>query len=480
MKRLMVLVIYQLILSSAFAQNEEADVKPKLILDLPVLDFPYMKHGIQAQANYREGSTSQNATDVQARDFSAILGAPSMYQIMGYSSTYYNSMNYGIARVMNHWIDPSKGKSSRIWNRVAKEFTAAVAFAATTKLPFAGGWAHEEFHRNTWGQYDIGSYDEIWDWNLSPDALSYVSHLRDDDLSWFKAHDPAGFVRMGSSGIEAHYLMNETLQTQDFLYDTNLPNLAIYLADVLAAADYVNRASTTKTIDEHSHVYDPEQDELKRDFIGNDFTGWVYDLFRPYELYADRGVHPTGIGIDRYRTYEDLTPEMLDYMEQMGSRQWLNLVSPFMIGIRQLRINPNLRANFALRHYLTSFGDDLQLEVFTGFNQQNMQFVLHRYHNHENTFVGVEARSFDHVLRLGSFDKISMTNRLMIYQQPEDQMFETDESVWGGLVSTKFNWNNESRWTTYLQLEAKTAGWVAGNPYLDSNVSARFGLSAKF
>ena len=189
-------------------------------------------------------------------------------------------MNYGVAKVWNTILDPTKSKSNRVWNRVGQEFTAALAFAATTKVPLAGGWAHEEFHRNVWAQYGIASYNEIWDFNLAPDALSYVSHVYDEDLSWLKANHPSDYIRMGSAGIEAHYLTNEELQRQDFNTNTNLPNLALYWADVLAPLDYVNRATKELTNEEHSELYDNETDILKRDFTGNDFTGWVYDLFR--------------------------------------------------------------------------------------------------------------------------------------------------------------------------------------------------------
>ena len=32
----------------------------------------------------------------------------------------------------------------------------------------------------------------------------------------------------------------------------------------------------------------------------------------------------------------------------------------------------------------------------------------------------------------------------------------------------------------YLEITAKTNGWIAGNAYLNSNLSARFGLTAWF
>lgn len=452
--------------------------EPKLRLDLPLLDLPYLSSAIQARANFRAGVAASKPASTQIGDYFAIVESPSMFQVMGITTSFYNGMNYGIAKGWNKLVDPNKSKSARVWNRIGKEFSAAIAFAATTKVPFAGGWAHEEFHRNIWAQYEIGSYNEIWNFNLAPDALSYVSHLQDEDLIWLKANDPAGFVRMGSAGIEAHFLTNERLQTEDFLYNTNLPNIALYWADVLAPIDYVNRAYNTSTIDEHAEEYLDETDILKRDFTGNDFTAWVYDLFRPEELYTARGTHPTGIGIDRYRDYNDLNQEMLDYVEKMGNRQWLNLVSPFMVGIRSIKIGHHLHTNFALRHYLTSFGDDIQLELYINHSALKGQIVLHRYSNRNNWFPGLEVQLLDHEFGMGYNKALLLSGRVMGWMQPDDQLFTSSEAQLGGLLSAQIFYTNSSVFQPYLQLEGKSSGWVAGNPYLTDKFSARIGLSA--
>lgn len=460
---------------------KQSSFKPKLHLNFMLFDLPYLKYAAQSQVNYEAGvSRFHNESKNTGTYLYSNFTSPSMAQIMGYTTSFYNSMNYGVATAWNSWIDPTKSKSNKTWNRIGKEFTAAVSFAATTKLPLAGGWAHEEFHRNIWAQHNIGSYNEIWDFNLAPDALSYVSHVRDEDLAWLKVNKSKDYIRMGSAGIEAHFLTNEELQRQDFNTNTNLPNLALYWADVIAPLDYVNRATKELTNEEHAELYDKETDILKRDFIGNDFTAWVYDLFRPDELYEDRGRHPTGIGVDRYRTHEDLTNEMLSYVEKMGNRQYLNFISPFMIGIRSIKYNEQFRFNFALRHYLTSFGDDTQLEVFYDFNNNLGQVVLHLYSNYESSFPGIENNINLSSFIIGKSSKISLHNRTIIWLQPENQKFKTNKSTLGGLTSISAQFDSKSKVKPYLQLEAKTKGWVAGNPYLNDNFSCRFGFMADF
>src|SRR6185369_11033773 len=70
----------------------------------------------------------------------------------------------------------------------------------------------------------------------------------------------------------------------------------------------------------------------KRDFTGLDFTAWVYDLHRPDEPYAARGVHPSGVGIDRYIRYSDLSDAEKSYLRLQGYLQVLNLIDPNLFG----------------------------------------------------------------------------------------------------------------------------------------------------
>lgn len=462
--------------------NKKKDHSPKLLLDFMLVDVPYIKLGAQARANYKANVPISKAVNPKFGDYLiAPFESPSMSQVISYTSTFYNTMNYGVAKGWNKILPPNKSKSYKIFNAVGSEFTAGIAFALTTKVPFAGGWAHEEFHRNTWSTMGIGSYNHIWEFDLAPDALTYVGSVYDEDLIEFKKNDPSGFVRMGAAGIEAQYLVTERVQTQDFLYQNNLPNLALYWADFIAAIDYVNRAHTINTIDEHSETYNMEPDQLKRDFTGNDFTAWVYDLHNSEEDYVDRGIHPTGTGIDRYRDYNDLTDNMLDYVEKMGNRQWLNLVNPFMFRFREIKITESLGANFAVRHYLTSFGDDTQLDLFINRNNNKSSLTLHKYSNHSKEWLpGLEFTKYLSFTKLHKNRSLTGNFRAMAWVQPEDQLFFSDNGQVGGLVSLQTSYHSKSPFQPYIEVEAKSKGWVAGTPYLNEKVSARIGVKLNY
>ena len=473
-------LIIALLCCGLFAKSQSKDSTKsslKLILNVQLAEYPFLKTAVQSRHNYRTSRLRSQSTKVGLQDYIALIESPSMQQVNAYTSSFYNGMNYGVAKLWK--LDRQhKGKSRRIWNTIGAEFTSAVAFSLTTKLPFAGGWAHEEYHRTTWSQHKIGSCNHIWGFDLAPDALTYVGCVHDHDLSYFKAKDPAGYVRMGSSGIEAHYQISETIQRQSFMQETGLPNLALYWANFFAAQDYVNRAHTKKTIDEHAELYDDETDELKRDFTGNDFTAWVYDLFNSEELYEDRGTHPTGIGVDRYRDYNDLNNEMRSYVKKMADRQWLNVISPFMFRINQIKVNDDLNFNFALRHYLTSFGDNIKLDLFIHHKQQKSIITFHKYSNFEQEwYPGLEyIHFFDQLLS----KKITGSVRVMGWIQPKNQSFYSTNGQFGNLASISLAYKSESSFSPYVELETKSKGWVAGNPYLGHKNSIRFGFQLTY
>ena len=63
--------------------------------------------------------------------------------------------------------------------------------------------------------------------------------------------------------------------------------------------------------------------------------------------------------------------------------------------------------------------------------------------------------------------------------QQRDQGVRTTSAQTGGLVAVRVRQATVARLGAFLELEAKTAGWVAGTVHLERNVSARIGASVK-
>jgi len=127
--------------------------------------------------------------------------------------------------------------------------------------------------------------------------------------------------------------------------------------------------------------------------------------------------------------------------------------------------------NFAFRNILTSFGTDTNLDLFFKDPTLNLLFTFHVYRNYTSTFLGLEGTLWDYVLFK---TPARLTLRGMVWQQPKDQSFTTTEGAFGGLLTLRFNYRI-GLFSPYLELEAKTPGWVMGNVFLNENLSGRVG-----
>jgi hypothetical protein len=102
--------------------------------------------------------------------------------------------------------------------------------------------------------------------------------------------------------------------------------------------------------------------------------------------------------------------------------------------------------------------------------------VLHRYENGARAFPGLDAELIDLPVELRR-QGLLVSPRLALWMQPAGQGFRTRESKPGALAALRVVRPGSNRWGTFLEVEAKTAGWVAGNVSLDPNLSVRLGGS---
>jgi len=72
---------------------------------------------------------------------------------------------------------------------------------------------------------------------------------------------------------------------------------------------------------------------------------------------------------------------------------------------------------------------------------------------------------------------LDVSSRVAFWRQPADQRFNAAEGDGGGLISVKVRSGGVRRFGAFAEVQAKTAGWVAGTEALDRNVSVRAGVS---
>jgi hypothetical protein len=70
--------------------------------------------------------------------------------------------------------------------------------------------------------------------------------------------------------------------------------------------------------------------------------------------------------------------------------------------------------------------------------------------------------------------------RIIAGIQPKDQNFFTAEAKFLGAIGSRVDFQMRKHWFPYFEVMAKTDGWIAGNEYVEKNISARLGLSMRF
>ena len=102
--------------------------------------------------------------------------------------------------------------------------------------------------------------------------------------------------------------------------------------------------------------------------------------------------------------------------------------------------------------------------------------TVHDFVNHDRSFPGVDLQLLDRKMRIRGRDLV-VTPRLALWSQPDDQQFRTSDGKVGALAGLRVDLPMRGRYGTYVAVDAKSAGWVAGNEHLDPNFSVRFGLT---
>ena len=429
----------------------QADKKVNLVLDFPVLDFPMQSYAADATGSFLKGYAN-----------------PSMRQSLNMTTNFYSAAHFGAKQA-------TKNIESPLLSNLAMYGLASVFDLFTLTAPLGSGWLHEEYHRSVLTRQGINSFNNMNKYPLLAEAV-YVSRITDEELTKLHDNNPTDWRRLQTAGSEAELHLIQSLQRNNFYYKQELPHIAFYWLSTISVGAYI-RACTSSEFDDlvdKSNETDGV-DVLSRDFTGPDYTAWAYSLFRPDLNYAARGVHPSEVGIDRYIKPADLSEQEIDFLKKQGRLQWFNMLSPLFLGFEQFKLGKN-KANFAFRHVLTPFGHNLSADVFFQTPKNNLFFTLHNYGNRDNIFFGLESAIVDKPVLA---NKILLSGRVMAWTQPENQAFETSNGQLGGLIGLKTQYARNIL-TPYVEVEAKTKGWVMGNVFSEGNVSINAGLQLRF
>ncbi len=293
-------------------------------------------------------------------------------------------------------------------------------------------------------------------------------------------------IRMSEVGIEGEYLLSNYMNKTAFFNNSKSQTL-IPLLITLNSSQYV-QACATKDADDITNTSNKDEGANVniRDLVGLDFLAWVYDLHRPNEPYESRGIHPSGVGINRYIKRSQLTHNELSYLKQQGYLQLINFLNPMLFfknsfTLQEKENGDDTRANLYFNHWLSPFGYDISTTGLLHYNRHNYAFTLHNYANHNKWFPGVELETYNYPIGEGKLKHpIPVSARVMLWVQPKDQLFFANGGSIGGYLETKAYFPVGKHLYPYISVSAKTNGWVQGHVYLEKNISGEFGLRAYF
>lgn len=425
-----------------------------LFLEFPLIDLPYQCYATNTTGNFFAGYAN-----------------PSMQQSLAMSNNLYSSAHYGIKKLI-------KIKKSNFLRILVNNAVAAGFDLFTFYTPFGFGWLHEEYHRAVMTRREINSFNDMNTFPFGQRTVS-VRKVKDEDLIRLSNNHTYDFIRLQTAGLEGQYHQIQTLQKTDFYYNQDLPHIPLYWVSTMTNIIYVYNSSEASVFDKLIDEANQKEgtDISKRDFTGSDFTTWANALFNPDRPYEDRGIHPSGVGINRYIKPSELSPEELNYLKKQRNLQWLNILSPHLVGFPKIKLKSSEKGNyygsFAVRHLLTSFGNNISLDIFYQTPKNNFFFALHNYNNLNSSFFGIEGAIIN---KQFLNNKVLVSGKGMIWTQPKNQSFTTKEASLGGMLSMRGAYLR-GIWLPYIELEGKTRGWVMGNVFLEDNISIRCGIS---
>lgn len=436
----------------------------RLYLDLPLLEMPYQQQAMSTTGGWLSSYMNPG---------------------MGFSTTLSNDL-YLVA----HWglqqiPYSSDARRSRTYTRWAIYGFDLVS----TWLPLGYAWLHEEYHRSVMTWRGVNSFNEVLLFKVGSTVIS-VSRETDEEMAMLCDTYHPDFLRLMAAGHEGQTQQNVRMQRNDFFYHQRLDNELILLNNALNNTAYLATCAFGLGDEDVEAMNAVETDVASRDFTGMDMMAWAYGLFHPDERYADRGTHPTGVGINRYIVTDQLGEEAVAYLRRQTALDLLNCVSPLMVGFSHINLglhgNRQYYGNFALRHYLTPFGDDncaellLQAVGANGNWPLNVYTVLHNYNNYHHHFGGLEAGVVDAPLWGGRL-LVGVTGQL--WWQPEAMSFFTETSAVGGSAALRLTLNTArcpsagpGRCNPYIEAGYKSAGWQAGIVTLEQDYTLMAGI----
>ena len=408
------------------------------------------------------------------QNFETFGNYPSMMQSVELSNNLYDLSFWGIDALGNAIIkNKKKTTGGKIANAGFKYITGLAFSYFGSELPIPlGVYTHEEFHRSVLGVNGYKAINGNWIFNRWDGT---VYGMTDQDLSIMKEKNLNGLLYSYVSGVQSENFATQVNVIQDLYHERSFYKNPFYLYNAYYVWNYF-KFSTSSESDSAKILAPPHEDTnpYYRDYAGADLTAWIYDMYSPDSVYAQRDGFPEGEGVNRRIGFSDLTPEGQDFLEKQKNLALLNFVNPAIFFINRIKLSPDFNFLFFMQYSPTHFGNDISVHVPFRYKSNNHLVSLHHYTNFYKGFFGIQYGIFE----LSPFQnkKIDLGGTIHVWSQPKNQGFFDQSGVLGGAIEVLTNYNLGKGFSASLSVGYKTAGWMIGNPYLDEKGNFRIGI----
>lgn len=347
-----------------------------------------------------------------------------------------------------------------------------------TWLPLGDAWMHEEWHRAVLSHRGItNSYNAVYDLEIFKETIQ-VENIRDHQLSELKRTHPQDLVRLHAAGIESSTQLGFLLEQDLFFRDENAHNGFMSLLSQFNSWFYLQACAGEESVRiTQESLASEDGNELQRDFTGMDCNAWVYDLFRPDEAYSARGTHPSGTGILRYRSFNDLDQREKNYLKQQRYLGLVNLFNPFLYRDTSFTAynaftGKDFQWNVNIKHYLSSYGNSLGLNFY--YRDSNTRLLLspELYSSPYHHWPGLSVRSPGH-WQWG----IQWDLHLSLWMQAQRLRYDDDKAKPGMMIKLDARLPISTHWYLYSSMYNKSQGWYPGIVEQNPAFNISLGLS---
>jgi hypothetical protein len=176
----------------------------------------------------------------------------------------------------------------------------------------------------------------------------------------------------------------------------------------------------------------------------------------------------------RYRTYSDLSTGERSFVRLQRSLSLLNFLDPALLGFDALEWG-KLRFFAHVRHLPTSFGHVLSVDGLFSANRVDWALSAQNFFNQSHWFPGLVAELWRYPVSVGLAQPLRLSARAGAWLQPKEQRYVTGRAQFGAMSAFRVGLGHR-RFEPFVEVEAKSAGWVAGILTDEPLLSLRTGL----